>query len=355
MAGREHIVRDIIHGFENGPGDPNLSTIFVGARGTGKTALLSYLSREATAHGWISSDVSAVPGMLEDIIERANEAASEFINTPSATRVKGLTVGPLGVEWEYADRRGGNWRSRMNSLLGELARFNVGLLITVDEVTVDLDEMLLLASVYQHFVREGRRVALLMAGLPYKVSRLLREDSVSFLRRAQSHHLGRIPDQEISSALAKTVELAGRSIGAPALKRAVEAIEGFPYMMQLVGYRAWDAHPDSKAISVEDVEIGSEIARMELCDRILETTYRELSDGDLRFLKAMLPDGKESRMSDVTHRMGVTSNYASQYRRRLLEDGVIGERGRGSVGFDIPAFREFLVERLSHSDAWSAE
>ncbi len=41
LAGREHILRDINRGFINGPGDPNLSTIFTGARGTGKTALLS--------------------------------------------------------------------------------------------------------------------------------------------------------------------------------------------------------------------------------------------------------------------------------------------------------------------------
>lgn len=42
--------------------------------------------------------------------------------------------------------------------------------------------------------------------------------------------------------------------------------------------------------------------------------------------------------------MSVASNYASQYKRRLLEDGVIGERRRGLVGFDIPAFREFLSQ-----------
>lgn len=45
LAGREHILRDINRGLINGPGDPNLSTIFTGARGTGKTALLSLLSK----------------------------------------------------------------------------------------------------------------------------------------------------------------------------------------------------------------------------------------------------------------------------------------------------------------------
>ena len=84
---------------------------------------------------------------------------------------------------------------------------------------------------------------------------------------------------------------------------------------------------------------------MELRDRILETTYRELSDKDIEFLLAMLPDSGPSSVSEIAKRMGVASNYASQYKRRLLEDGVIGERGRGLVGFDIPAFREFLNEK----------
>ena len=59
----------------------------------------------------------------------------------------------------------------------------------------------------------------------------------------------------------------------------------------------------------------------------------------------MLPDSGPSRVSEIAKRMGVASNYTSQYKRRLLEDGVIGERGRGLVGFDIPAFREFLKEK----------
>ena len=58
LANREHILRDINRGFINGPGGPNLSTIFTGARGTGKTALLSLLSKTALEHGWIAANVS---------------------------------------------------------------------------------------------------------------------------------------------------------------------------------------------------------------------------------------------------------------------------------------------------------
>lgn len=118
-------------------------------------------------------------------------------------------------------------------------------------------------------------------------------------------------------------------------------------MMQLVGYRTWNVAESRDVIVAADVSQGANLARMEMRDRILETTYRELSDKDIEFLTAMLENPDDSRVSDIAKRMGVRSNYASQYKRRLLEDGVIGERGRGIVGFDIPAFRELLMQKRS--------
>lgn len=104
---------------------------------------------------------------------------------------------------------------------------------------------------YQHFVREERKVAtegrdgrsqrkvaLLMAGLPEHVSRLLNDESVSFLRRASSRYLGRIFDVEISDAFDCTVEAGGRTIEADARMACAKAADGFPYMMQLVGFDA---------------------------------------------------------------------------------------------------------------------
>jgi len=61
---------------------------------------------------------------------------------------------------------------------------NVGLLITIDELDAKIDELRTIISTFQHFVREHRDVAIIMAGLPSKVSILLRNDSISFIRRA---------------------------------------------------------------------------------------------------------------------------------------------------------------------------
>lgn len=327
MAGREDIVDDILDALDEGPGNPYLSTVFVGARGTGKTALVSYLAQEAGGHGWISVNVSAVPGMLEDIVEQTVRAGSGFVEKPSKARLEGLTLGPFGASWTSGNQSHGNWRTRMSPLLDQLQERGIGLLMTIDEVRADLDEMILLASTYQHFVREDRKVALLMAGLPYKVSQLLSDDSVSFLRRSQYYRLGTISDIEIAEAFTQTVEQGGRAIEDDALEYAVERIGGFPYMMQLVGWRSWRIRPTAASISLEDVQRGANWAAREIEEKMLAETYRDLSAMDQRFLAAMLEDKRESALTDIAKRMGVTSSYASTYKRRLLEQGVVSERG----------------------------
>ncbi len=345
LAGRKGLLEDMHRAFERGKGDPNLSTIIIGPRGTGKTALLSRIAQDASASGWVTASVSAVPGMLDDVIERTCESAEELLDNSEHLRLKGVTFGQtVGLEFDHAQRLRGNWRSKMNAVLKQLDRYETGLLITVDEVQADLDEMVQLASVYQHFVQEGRRVALLMAGLPSNVSSLISSKYVSFLRRARQRHLGRIADVEVASAFRKTVLVAGGEIDDGGLDLAVSSIDGFPYMMQLVGYWTWEESV-SNSIGLADVERGVRMATRDFEDGVLAATYRELSKGDLRFLVAMLPED-ESALADIAARMGVASNYASKYKERLLESGVIGDCGHNTFRFDLPGFRSYLQGRM---------
>ena len=347
LAGRRQLLSAMEAAFAGSGSDPNLSSIIVGARGTGKTALLARIADAASASGWIAARVSAVPGMLEDIEERVAEEAAHLIDSEPKARLTGIGVGQLlSLEFDREGAARGNWRTRMNRVLRQLNGLGIGLLITVDEVRADLDEMIALASTYQHFVSEDKRVALVMAGLPSHVTGLVEDKSVSFLRRARRHHLGRIGDADIESAFRKTVLGAGGSIEDDALELAVRTIDGFPYMMQLVGYWTWSECMTS-AISVVDVERGARLAGQEMRDGVLSTTYRELSRGDVRFLEALLAGGDESVLADISSRMGVKSNYASKYKERMLEAGVIGDRGGGSYGIDLPGFEGFLREKLA--------
>lgn len=57
----------------------------------------------------------------------------------------------------------------------------------------------------------------------------------------------------------------------------------------------------------------------------------------------MLVDEDDSTIADITKRLDRSSSQVAQYRRRLIDAGVIGGRGRGVVGFDLPYFRDYLI------------
>ena len=149
----------------------------------------------------------------------------------------------------------------MNKILDTLEDQDIGLLITIDEVTPRIDEMIQIAAVYQHLLHEKRKVAMIRAGLPSEVSSLLSDKSVSFLRRATQYDLTQIEDYEIEDAFLYTITDSGKTIDKSALKRAVEAIEGFPYMMQLIGYRAWQDSGSSSHIMLSNIENGIDKAK----------------------------------------------------------------------------------------------
>lgn len=351
MAGREELVEDLSAAFAHGLGDPNLCTVISGARGTGKTALLSFMADEAASQGWISVNTTASEGMLEDILLQTGREAASFLEAIDSRKLRGINIGQLiGLEWDNESDRPANWRLHMTEALEQLAEHEIGLLITVDEVSANFSEMKQLARIYQHFIREGRKVGLLMAGLPFAVSGLLSDEDVSFLRRARKHTLGRISDADIRDAMKLAIVEAGRDIERSALDMAVEAIDGFPYMMQLVGYRIWAENPQTPIIDEQDVRHGIKLAQAEMIEGILDYTYRDLSKGDRRFLTAMASHDAPVSLAEISTAMGVKSNYASQYRRRLLEQGVIGETPAGKLRFDIPAFRDYLLEQVQEDE-----
>ena len=197
--------------FENGVGDPNLSTILIGARGSGKTALMSLLAHEAQGSGGFRSMFLHFRVCLRTLPSRRSRCFQHSVRflacedqkrwgSPNSRYRMGEGCG-RAAELAHAHERDSR---RLNAS-------DVGLLITVDEVRADLDELIQLVSVHQHFIREGRKVALLLAGLPGEVSSLLQDRSVSFFRRACQHHLGRIEDYEIALAMKRTIETRGNA------------------------------------------------------------------------------------------------------------------------------------------------
>jgi hypothetical protein len=118
----------------------------------------------------------------------------------------------FGLTRRVEPKRKVGWRTQMGIYLDCLDEQGVGLLMTVDEVTSREPEMVTLVNSYQHFVREKRNVALIMAGLPNNVIQMFQHESISFLRRAFRRDLGTVSMPEVRVVMRETVELGGRII-----------------------------------------------------------------------------------------------------------------------------------------------
>lgn len=345
IAGRIQEREDILYALDGNLGSPARTSILIGARGCGKTALLAFLAEESQKRGWISVNTSCVPGIQEDIIQQTILKAEKIIPREKESKMTGITIGPFAMEWENKNQLDMNWRTQITRLLDKLEESDTGLFLTIDEVDPGLDEMIQIASIYQLLIRENRKIALLMAGLPSQVSSLLNDRSVSFLRRASQYHLSQIEEYEVRKAFEQTLEEAGKTIDSEALSTVVKVIDGYPYMMQLVGYRVWDESSELDRIGLKEAIKGINLASKDFENRVLRATVRELSDGDLRFLEAMLPDEGPSNVSDIEKRMNKTSGYVSTYRRRLIEAGIIEMEGRGKVKSILPGLKEYIKKQ----------
>ena len=348
MAGRENIMSDVETALEGTGNDPAIISLLVGARGTGKTALLSYFADAAESSGWITARVTCAAGMLNDILIRTQRAAKHLVDAAPARKVKGVSVANVAsVELEDSAPELENWRSKMDDILNPLTDRETGLLVTIDEVSCSIQEMTTLVAAFQHFLDENKKVALIMAGLPYEVTSLLSGKSTSFLRRAARYELQALNDYEVEEALLRTMKDGGKTFAPDALKVAVDAIKGFPFMLQLVGYRAWRISGEASVVDIESANAAVNIAQKELDQRVYDAVWFELSDADKLFLLAMSKDSGLTKQSDMAGRLGKPSGHVSRYKKRLLKQGIIQERSKGVLEFCLPGFKEYFLERIA--------
>ena len=118
-------------------------------------------------------------------------------------------------------------------------------------------------------------------------------------------------------------------------------------MMQLTGHYITLYAKEDGTVTKESFNDAIEEAKDIFINDICNTTLHALSDTDITFLHAMLCDKDISRIADIALRMQVSKDYAQQYRRRLLDSGVIEAARRGEVRFAVPYLREFLMKEPS--------
>lgn len=356
IAGRGDLLDAIDDALATGPTHPDYTTLFLGARGVGKTVMLNAVEDLARARGWLTVSEDASTAGLLGRLTRASTRLLEDLEGAPGRRVRSVKAAGLGIELEPVPGAEPDEPGPAEGLRGVLRAIGdalndrgTGLVITLDELLgADPDEVRQFGSVMQLVCRrEQHPIAFMGAALPQLEEELETDDTATFLQRCARYDIGQLDPAATRLAISKPIEDRGASIAAGALDRAVEASSGYAFMVQLVGFHSWDAASDpSSGITTGEVAAGIEKARGRVARLVLGPTWRGLSDVDRRFLLAMAPDDGESRLADIADRLGVDTNYAGVYRHRLIRAGMIVATGRGRIDLAHHAARGWLRQKV---------
>lgn len=352
LAGRDDLLEEFDIALDEGPGSPLRSMLVSGARGMGKTVVLNELEDAARARGWLVVRLPESGGLLEELAATVLPGLLAEYDGERAVRrrVTGGGVAGLGSVSVTAQERY-PVRESVATLLGRLldvlSGHGTGLLFTLDELqAVDRDSVAAFASVYQHLVRDDRDVAFVAAGLPVGVDQLLQHRGTTFLRRAERIHLAALKDAEVMEAARLTVEGAQGAVDQDALVAMAGIVHGYPYLLQLVGYRAW-REAGGGDILRSHVGATRSVVSERMGRLIHEPALRDLPESQVSYLRAMAQDPGPSSTGEVAGRLGLSAQHANVFRSRLIERELIVPAGHGRVDFALPYLRDHLRRKAA--------
>jgi hypothetical protein len=347
IIGREKVISDCLGGLGGVPGNPDRATLFIGQRGMGKTVLLIELADQAAKAGFVPARITANETMLDKTLQFIQINGAQYVKG-AGKGVKGFQAGALGfslgLTFSEETEKSYGFHVKLMLLCDELAKSDKGVFLLIDEVQASSPQMRELATTYQHLVGEGKNIAIAMAGLPHAISNVLNDDLLTFLNRAKHVPLGPVSISDIAAYYASVFSSKVERLDTDAIARAASATRGYPYLLQLVGYYLTDLVVGQNKVTREYVDAAVSLAKRAMAETVFTPVLKPLSDNDRRFLKAMAEMGQKAGIGAIQKKMGVSRTYAQQYRRRLIEDGIIAPVRRGELEFIVPYLDEYLRE-----------
>ena len=341
ILGRKQVIENIKFAFDNNLNDPYRTVLFTGARGIGKTVLLEKVVEISLEYGFVSVNLTAGNTMIQDLFDQLYERTEHILS--QGKKIKSFTVKDFNIEF-FGDNKNIGLRTKLERVLSKLNELGVGLLITIDEIYKTAPGLGDIIIAYQHYKREGRNVALMLAGLPKNVSEILSDSeetkNFTFLRRAEKVALKDIPLDEVIQLYYSTFNEANKKLTMEDAIFMAETTQGYPFMLQLVGYYVW--RKSGNIVEKNDISAGIAQAKERLGVLVFEASLGDISEKDVAFLRAMAALDTPASTANIQKEMGVSQGYIQQYRLRLLETELIYSPSYGKLDFSIPYLKEYL-------------
>ncbi len=360
LAGREDLLSSVASSLATGPRHKAFSSLLLGPRGVGKTTLLARIEAEARDAGWhvVKTAALVAPRPGAGPVLHCQEQFWDILDSvdpPRRAHLTGFSV-PVtggGAQWERVPEREPSFQKLVENAVTAVvdAGFS-GVLLTLDEFhNLSAGEASEIATVLQHVTKIAQRpLAFVGVGLPHVEYTLLPNPGFTFFQRCHRVHVRNLSQLDAMHAIEVPFAARENPIPLALLRRVAGATRGYGYAIQSVGYHLWELSGSPLGAATSE-HVEQSVVRMEddVQRNVVTPIWARLSGNDKRFLYAMLPDEGPSTRSDVMERLGRDAVHFSKYRRRLLDEGVILDVGRGLLAFANGEVRyRALAEQDSH-------
>jgi hypothetical protein len=347
LLDRDELLDDIVATLDFPLGGPLSNVLLTGPRGMGKTVMLNQAATLAGERDWlVVRSYLSDTGLIRHVTNRLYALAA------SHARVSDVSLSAFGFGVTVGTSRPGEHEENLCDLAGRLleATHAPGIIFTIDEVHATSGDAQAQLRTYGNEVQlmQGMNLPVIsiMAGLPGGIAALLRDRSpdggrtaATFLRRSAKRSLGPISSLDVWNAYSEAAAQSGRRISPTALDMLTAAADGYPYLFQLVGQRVWQEHePD---ISDDAAGRGIASALDTYGRQVLDTALADLSPLEHEFITVMATCDDPVSMRDVSRRLGISPQQASNYKSRLIASELI-RGGQGTASFTMPYMREHL-------------
>ena len=161
--------------------------------------------------------------------------------------------------------------------------------------------------------------------------------------------LGPGPDSEVAASFVATAADGGKTVDADAAALATQVIRGYPYLLQLVGSKAWALSEMRSGSTISLVDVSN--ARRPIIDQLGQQVHkialRQVPDGERDYLEAMATVAESSGLpvttEAVAQQIGKAQSQLTGVRHRLIERDLIVAPRRGQLEFRLPYLGEYLL------------
>ena len=303
-------------------------------RGSGKTVFMTTVASKCNSKDWIVINIntaSTTPALEQMAIQ-----LSQYSVLTKKVEVSKISFSAFGFGLQVDNNNTlYNAEQAVLTILKEAQKHNKKVLITIDEVT-NTESIREFAGAFQIWMRQFLPVYLLMTGLYENIKDLQNEKNLTFLYRAPRIELTPLGLLEISRNYERNLNISDEQ----AMEMA-RATKGYSLAFQALGHEVWD----EKGLTDK--------AKKRYKEDLFEYSYRkiwdDISSNDKKVCEAIANTNSTS-IQAIRDYAGFESNGFNQYRKRLIERGIVYSKEKGHIMFSLPLFREFVNYIISEEE-----